>query len=558
MNRSILIALVLTIFIFGCTGLTGSQPILNYSLNVSDSACVGTISYGVSLKNLDGQPLNDQPISFYVNTDLVDVVRTTRSGEATTNIPIKSVWCGKPISLVALFKGNLFNKQAIANETRTIKIPTNLIVKASTNATVNDSFKILTRLTDAVSNAPISGKTILAIGKDAKGNAITNSAGEAEISITYTSAGKDTLSVLFEGNSVYSASPSSLYSIIISQKGCNDGTPTNSCSLFRPSYFCNASSALVSNCAVCGCGSGLYCIANACVTTEQRTSSVIDNAQKNVVLVQSDSGTGSGVILSYNGKSVVLTNRHVVDPDFDYNGVYNLFVKTFDQRSLIPSEVYLSPTLDLAVLTFSTNVGDPAVIDYNYTAAIGDDLLVLGSPYGLQYSVSKGIVSNYLRIPEEGNANYVQTDAAVNPGNSGGGMFLLRNGNLIGINTFGLKKDPSGTPLEGLNFAIDAKYFDFSPDTWAILTPAPRCIDGTAYGKCSTKNIGLSCNSGDLIKQCSICGCPSKSGYKSYCLNEACSYCTNSEDAFKGPDNKLYCCPAGRILYCSNSNCFCR
>lgn len=558
MKNPFTIVLIFLVLLFGCVNLATNQPIINYSLNITNSACIGTVTYSVFLKNAEGKTLSDQPISFYVNSNLVDVVRTTKNGDAISNIPIKSEWCGKPVSLVALYKGDVFNKQAIVNETRTIKIPTNLIVKISTNATVNDSFKIFSRLTDTVSNMPVSGKKIIVVGKDAQGESITDSKGEAEISLVYQAPGKDSVSVLFEGDQIYLSSAPSSYSITISQKGCADGTSINTCSISRPSYFCNSSSQLISSCSVCGCSPGLYCISNQCVTTEQRTSSVIENTQKNVVLVQSDSGTGSGVILSYKGKSVVLTNRHVVDPDFDYSGVYNLFVKTYDQRSLIPNEVYTSPTLDLAVLTFSSNVGTPANIDFNYTPLIGDDVLVLGSPYGLQYSVSKGIVSNYLRIPEEANANYVQTDAAVNPGNSGGGMFLLRNGNLIGINTFGLKKDPSGTPLEGLNFAIDAKYFDFSPSAWAILTPAPRCTDGTGYGKCSIRNIGFVCSSGDLTSQCSVCGCPSKSGYRSYCLNEMCSYCTSSEDAFKGPDNKLYCCPAGRILYCSNSNCFCR
>jgi S1-C subfamily serine protease len=94
----------------------------------------------------------------------------------------------------------------------------------------------------------------------------------------------------------------------------------------------------------------------------------------------------------------------------------------------------------------------------------GQNVLALGSPKGLQGSVSRGIISNFgTRSTKE---NYkiktIQTDAAINNGNSGGGLFLVKTGELIGINSFVMKD------TVGVNFAIDISELQGLPatDTW--------------------------------------------------------------------------------------------
>ena len=80
-------------------------------------------------------------------------------------------------------------------------------------------------------------------------------------------------------------------------------------------------------------------------------------------------------------------------------------------------------------------------------AGIGNDVIAIGTPKGLDWSVSRGIISAVRSDPA---ARYIQTDAAINQGNSGGPLIDLASGHVVGVNTFGLRKDTT----EGLSFAI--------------------------------------------------------------------------------------------------------
>jgi S1-C subfamily serine protease len=78
-------------------------------------------------------------------------------------------------------------------------------------------------------------------------------------------------------------------------------------------------------------------------------------------------------------------------------------------------------------------------------AGIGNDVIAIGTPQGLDWSVSRGIISALRLDPA---ARYIQTDAAINPGNSGGPLIELASGHVVGINTFGVRRS------EGLHFAV--------------------------------------------------------------------------------------------------------
>ncbi len=132
-------------------------------------------------------------------------------------------------------------------------------------------------------------------------------------------------------------------------------------------------------------------------------------------------GMGSGFIISRDG--YIVTNNHVVE-DAD-----SILVRLTDRREYSAEVVGLDARSDLALLRIDAEdlpvlqLGKPGELE------VGEWVLAIGSPFGLDYSVTAGIVSAKGRsLPNESNENYVpfiQTDVAINPGNSGGPLFNL-------------------------------------------------------------------------------------------------------------------------------------
>jgi serine protease Do len=155
---------------------------------------------------------------------------------------------------------------------------------------------------------------------------------------------------------------------------------------------------------------------------------------------------GSGFIISSDG--YIVTNNHVVE------GADSVIVRLSDRREFDAEVIGTDPRSDLALLRVDAK-GLPSL-----TLADGDDLevgewvLAIGSPFGLDYSVAAGIVSAKGRsLPTENNENYVpfiQTDVAINPGNSGGPLFNM-DGDVVGVNSQIFTR--SGGSI-GLSFAI--------------------------------------------------------------------------------------------------------
>src|SRR4051812_24068285 len=138
-------------------------------------------------------------------------------------------------------------------------------------------------------------------------------------------------------------------------------------------------------------------------------------------------GLGSGFIVDPNG--VILTNAHVV-ADAD-----EVRVKLPDRREFKGKVAGIDTTTDIAVVKIdakglpAVKIGDPAKV------RVGEWVLAIGSPFGFENTVTAGIVSATSRsLPEGSYVPFIQTDAAVNPGNSGGPLFNLR-GEVIGINS---------------------------------------------------------------------------------------------------------------------------
>ena len=199
-------------------------------------------------------------------------------------------------------------------------------------------------------------------------------------------------------------------------------------------------------------------VSSATTLTPAITSSVIQNSMSSVVGIylsattinytgaseEEDLGSGSGVIITSDG--YIVTNNHVVE------GGQNIRVCLQDgseyEATLIGTDSYS----DLAVIKIDATGLPAATLGTSSNMTVGDPVFAIGNPLGvLSSSVSQGIISGLDRtINVDGhNMTLMQTDAAVNPGNSGGGLFNA-NGELIGI----VNAKSYGLDVEGIGFAI--------------------------------------------------------------------------------------------------------
>jgi hypothetical protein len=163
---------------------------------------------------------------------------------------------------------------------------------------------------------------------------------------------------------------------------------------------------------------------------------------KSVVIIHSSLGVGSGFYASQNG--IIVTNAHVVGP------LLQVSVRRYDKTLIESRVVRVATNYDLALLWDQSDkipapipLGDPAAVIH------GGSCYAIGHPVGLEFTVTRGIVSAASRMIN--GAYHVQTDAVAHPGSSGGPL-LDEEGNVIGVSTFGLKQ------VDGLNFALSVRY----------------------------------------------------------------------------------------------------
>jgi serine protease Do len=165
--------------------------------------------------------------------------------------------------------------------------------------------------------------------------------------------------------------------------------------------------------------------------------------------------SGSGVIAEIAGKQVILTNRHVVE------GIEpaSIKVQTFDRRILSPIRISTNEDFDLAVVEVTEKFAYSADFGDSDRVRVGDIVLAVGSPFGLDRSVSMGIIGavNRRNIPATSGVTprigFFQTDAAINPGSSGGPLLNLR-GEIIGLVT---AIATQGGGDDGVAFALPIK-----------------------------------------------------------------------------------------------------
>ena len=161
---------------------------------------------------------------------------------------------------------------------------------------------------------------------------------------------------------------------------------------------------------------------------------------------------GAGVVIEVQGRHYVLTNRHVIQSA----QIPDIRVETYDGVPLQIVKITEDPSTDLAVIDVGRSDLAACRLGDSRTLEVGEHVFAVGSPFGLNHSVSLGIVSaKGRRNLELGNKSivyqdFIQTDAAINPGNSGGPLMNLR-GEVVGINT--AIASNSGVN-EGIGFAI--------------------------------------------------------------------------------------------------------
>jgi putative serine protease PepD len=195
-------------------------------------------------------------------------------------------------------------------------------------------------------------------------------------------------------------------------------------------------------------------------TVAQVAQEVLPSVVKIDVSNGQESGSGSGIVLSSDGQ--ILTNNHVVEVAGDSGSIS----VSFNDGSSAPAKILgTDPLTDTAVIQAEGVDGlTPATIGKSSDLQVGEGVVAIGSPFGLESTVTSGIVSALDRPVDvgsdaEGNSTTypaIQTDAAINPGNSGGPLVDL-DGNLVGINS-SIRTSSSSASEQGgsigLGFAI--------------------------------------------------------------------------------------------------------
>jgi putative serine protease PepD len=182
---------------------------------------------------------------------------------------------------------------------------------------------------------------------------------------------------------------------------------------------------------------------------------VYQAAKDSVAYVTTGSGTGSGFVISDDG--YIVTNAHVVE---GANGTIK--AKIGDGKTLDAKLVGQDASTDLALLKVSASNLKPLALGDSSTVQVGDPAYAIGNPFGLDRTLTTGVVSALQREISSPNGfsidDVIQTDAAINPGNSGGPLFNAA-GQVIGVNSQIESPNASGSGQAGnvgIGFAIPA------------------------------------------------------------------------------------------------------
>ena len=204
---------------------------------------------------------------------------------------------------------------------------------------------------------------------------------------------------------------------------------------------------------------------------------------------------GSGVIVdAKNG--YIITNAHVIE------NATEITVTLHDDREIKAEVVGKDPASDVAVLKVEAkNLSEMPLADSS-KAEVGDFVIAIGNPFGLQHTVTSGIISALGRsgINPDGYEDFIQTDASINPGNSGGALVNL-NGELVGVNTAIFSRTGGNI---GIGFAIPSNMVKAVMSQLIEYGEVKRGILGVQLSNISpaiAENLGLPSAKGALVGQ---------------------------------------------------------
>ncbi|HEY7913927.1 MAG TPA: trypsin-like peptidase domain-containing protein [Blastocatellia bacterium] len=222
-------------------------------------------------------------------------------------------------------------------------------------------------------------------------------------------------------------------------------------------------------------------------------------------------GTGSGVIVTSDG--YILTNEHVV------GGASRINVTLNDGRRFKADVIGADPDTDLAVVKIDATDLPIAVLGDSDQLQQGDWVLALGNPFGLQQTLTAGIVSSTGReLRNSQFSRYIQTDASINPGNSGGPLVNMQ-GEVVGINTMILTGGQMMPGNIGIGFAIQS---NIAREIYYQLARSGKVTRGylgvyvTDLDQAMAEMVGLSVNQGVFVRDVTDANSPAgKAGLQS-------------------------------------------
>jgi S1-C subfamily serine protease len=174
-------------------------------------------------------------------------------------------------------------------------------------------------------------------------------------------------------------------------------------------------------------------------------SSIIEESIKSTTAIRTLSTQGAGIIIDENG--YIITTLHTLLKKNEISKIIQVLTSdgTIHEAKLIG---YIQET-DLALLKINQTY-KPLKLEKNENIQIGDKVIAIGNPEGLKFSVTDGIISAKNRVGPNDLKAYIQTNAELNQGNSGGPL-INKNGKIVGMNNFKIKD------TEGIGFALDSK-----------------------------------------------------------------------------------------------------
>lgn len=252
------------------------------------------------------------------------------------------------------------------------------------------------------------------------------------------------------------------------------------------------------------------------------TAEIVSKIKDKIVVVRNaDGGSGTGIVLDKRG--VIVTNSHVV-------GTSSLVaIETQDGRNYLGKVVGSNRKIDFAfIFCHGPTCADAPVLSKRELLSAGEDVVAIGHPFGLEFTVSKGIVSTALR--DVNGVRYIQTDVPINPGNSGGPL-LDSAGEIVGINTWIVGN------AQGLSFAIPSLYVS---EAYAV-SPAPEALEaGTYCAACGKLNDKPG-------RYCESCGVAITAPVVSPLLVPGTGFCLTCGTQNKQEDK--YCAKCGATLF---------